>query len=268
MPLATTNDIKTYYEIQGEGHPLLLISGLNCDHAILWDSVKEQLAQDYQVITYSPRGIAPTSAPDAPYSVEMMADDAAALLEAIGINSANVLGYSMGGMIAQALAIRHPDKIDNLVIAASAPRISTINRLVCESCQKILAQGVPRQDAQAVMLPWFFSNTFLTMLVEGKLPGPMPRLEPSMPQSSHGLFHQFRALAMFDMRDSLSQINVPTLVIAGEKDLLMPIEDAQELVRLIPDARLVVIPHAGHLLIHEQPEAFLQMVSAFMKNTV
>lgn len=268
MPLAKTNDIETYYETHGEGHPLLLISGLNCDHANLWPHVKEALAQDYQVITYAPRGVAPSSAPDAPYSVELMADDAAALLAKLGIGSAHVLGYSMGGMIAQALAVRHPDKIDNLVIAASAPRISTLNRLVCESCQRILSCGVPREAAQAIMVPWFFSNAFLTLLSEGKFQGAMPRLEPQMPQSPHGLLHQFQALAAFDLRPSLANINVPTLIIAGEKDLLMPIEDAQELERLIPDARLVVIPHAGHLLIHEQPAVFLQMVSAFMKSTL
>lgn len=254
--------------MQGEGHPLLLISGLNCDHAILWHGVKEALAKDYQVITYSPRGIAPSSSPDAAYTVEQMADDASALLSKLGISSANVIGYSMGGMIAQALAVRHPDKVDNLIIAASAPRISTLNRLVCLNCQKILAHGVPREDAQALMVPWFFSNTFLTNLVEGKLPNPMPRLEPQMPQTPHGLLHQFQALANFDMRPMLANINVPTLIISGEKDLLMPIEDARELERLIPDARLVVIPHAGHLLIHEQPDVFLQMVSAFMKSTL
>lgn len=268
MPFITTNDIQTYYEIQGTGHPLLLISGINCDHNILWENVRQPLAEDYQVITYSPRGIAPSSAPDIPYTIEMMADDAAALLEGLGFSSAHVLGYSMGGMIAQALAVLHPDRIDNLVIAASAPKISTLNRLVCESCQRILIHGIPREDAQAVMLPWFFSNSFLTTLVEEKLTEPMPKLEPSMPQSPHGLLHQFQALISFDMSAAITGINIPTLIIAGEKDLLMPIEDAQELERLIPDARLVVIPHAGHLLIHEKPSVFLQMVSAFMKSTL
>lgn len=268
MPHTKTNDIDTYYETTGDGHPLLLISGLNNDHAVLWHGVREPLSKDYKVIAYSPRGIAPSSSPDATYTVEQMADDAAALLSKLGIVSAHVLGYSMGGMIAQALAVRHPDKVDNLVIAASAPRVSTLNRLVCLSCQKILSHGVPREDAQALMIPWFFSNAFLTNLVEGKLANPLPKLEPQMPQTPHGLLHQFQALATFDMRSLLGTINVPTLIIAGEKDLLMPIEDAQELARLIPDARLVVIPHAGHLLIHEQPAVFLQMVSAFMKSTL
>src|SRR5690242_17802695 len=100
MPFASTHDIETYYEVLGEGPPLLLISGLNCDHAILWQSVKEELAQDYQVIMYSPRGIIPSSVPHIRYSVEMMADDASALLDHLKISSAHVLGYSMGGMIA------------------------------------------------------------------------------------------------------------------------------------------------------------------------
>ncbi len=268
MPIVKTNDIETYYEVQGEGHPLLLISGINCDHAILWQTVKDALAQDYQVITYAPRGVAPSSAPDSPYSVELMADDAAALLTKLKIPSAHILGYSMGGMIAQSLAISHPDKVDNLILAATTAKISALNRIVCEGCKKILARGVPREEAGAVMLPWFFSNSFLSMFLEGKLNGPIPKLDPIMPQSASGLFHQFEALATFDRRESLGSINVPTLIIAGEKDLLMPIEDAQELASLIPDARLVAIPHAGHLLIHENPTAFLQMISAFMKSTI
>jgi len=263
MPLTKTNDIDTYYEIHGQGHPLLLISGLNCDHEILWPNIKEALAADNTVITYSPRGVAPTSAPDIRYSIEMMADDAAALLNKLGFSSANVLGYSMGGMIGAALAVRHPEKVDSLVLASTAARINTLNRLVCQSCQKI-----PRQEAQAVMVPWFFSNTFLTMFIEGKMSQPMPKLAPAAPQNPHGFLHQFEALAASDIRPILGSINTPTLIVAGEKDLLMPVEDAQELERLIPDSRLVVIPHAGHLLIHEQPALFLQMVTTFLKSTL
>ncbi len=268
MPFASTHDIETYYEVLGEGPPLLLISGLNCDHAILWKSVKEKLAEDYQVFMYAPRGIVPSSVPHIPYTIEMMADDASALLHHLKISSANVLGYSMGGMIALSLSIRHPDKVDNLVICASSAKISNLNRLVCESYQKILVHNVPTQDAEKVMLPWLFSNTYLTALMENRLTTPMPQLKPLMQQDPLGLLHQFEALASCDMNPHLSEINTPTLIIAGEKDLLMPIEDAQNLEARIPNARLVVIPHAGHLLIHEQPNIFLQMVSAFMKSTL
>ncbi len=268
MPLTKTNDIETYYEIEGEGHPLLLISGLNCDHEILWQKVKTALVEDHQVITYAPRGVAPSSTPTTPYTMEMMADDAAALLTNLGISSAHVLGYSMGGMVAQALAIYHQDKVDNLVLAATTAKINALNRIVCEGCKKLLNSGFPREEASAVMLPWLFSNTFLTTLLEGKLSSPMPKLQPIMPQSVHGLIYQLDALAAFDRRESLGNISMPTLIITGEKDLLMPVEDAQELQNLIPDSRLVAIPHAGHLLIHEKPDLFLQMVSAFMKSTL
>src|ERR1035438_8304990 len=106
MPTIKVNDITMYYEIHGEGEPMVLIAGLNSDHA-LYRGIIPQLAASHQVIVFDNRGVGQTDKPDIPYSIEMMADDTAGLLNALGIEQVHILGTSMGGRIAVALALKH-----------------------------------------------------------------------------------------------------------------------------------------------------------------
>src|SRR5512146_1889888 len=108
MPTAKVNDITMYYEIQGEGEPLVLIAGLRLDIAE-YNGIDSWLAQKYQVVAFDNRGAGRTDKPDIPYSIEMMADDIAGLLYALGVKQAHIIGISMGGRIALALALQHPE---------------------------------------------------------------------------------------------------------------------------------------------------------------
>ncbi len=109
MPTVRVNDIDMYYEIHGEGEPVVLIAGLNSDHA-LYREIIPRLAESYKVVAFDNRGVGQTDKPDIPYSIEMMAEDTAGLLNALGIEQAHLLGTSMGGRIATALALRYPSK--------------------------------------------------------------------------------------------------------------------------------------------------------------
>ncbi|HLH62615.1 MAG TPA: alpha/beta hydrolase [Ktedonobacteraceae bacterium] len=118
MPTVRVNDIDMYYEIHGAGEPLVLIAGLNSDHA-MYRGVLPQLAAKYRVIAFDNRGVGQTDKPDIPYSIEMMANDTAGLLQALDITRAHILGTSMGGRIAVALTLKHPDLVKSLILVST-----------------------------------------------------------------------------------------------------------------------------------------------------
>lgn len=121
MPTVNANNIAIYYEIHGAGEPLMLISGLNSDHT-LYRGIVPQLAERYQVIVFDNRGVGQTEKPDIPYSIEMMAEDTAGLLSVLGIERAHILGASMGGRIAVALALQHPELVESLILVSTGVR--------------------------------------------------------------------------------------------------------------------------------------------------
>jgi 3-oxoadipate enol-lactonase len=118
MPYVKVNDIQMYYEIQGEGEPLLLIVGLGTDISE-WEGIIHWLAQTYKVLAFDNRGAGRTDKPDTPYSIEMMADDTAGIMQTLGIQQAHILGISMGGRIALALALRHAKSVKKLVLVST-----------------------------------------------------------------------------------------------------------------------------------------------------
>src|SRR5258708_6484535 len=121
MPYVRVNDIQMYYELEGEGEPLALIVGLGTDISE-WDVIIRWLANKYQVLAFDNRGAGRTDKPDIPYSIEMMAEDTAGLMQALGMKQARVLGISMGGRIALTLALRYPERVKKLVLVSTSAR--------------------------------------------------------------------------------------------------------------------------------------------------
>src|SRR5207245_2584476 len=121
MPYIKVNDIQIYYEIHGDGEPLVLIVGLGTDISE-WDGIIRWLAEKYQVLAFDNRGAGRTDKPDIPYSIEMMADDTAGLMQTLGIEQAHILGVSMGGRIALALSLRHAECVKKLVLVSTSAR--------------------------------------------------------------------------------------------------------------------------------------------------
>jgi 3-oxoadipate enol-lactonase len=269
MPKVHVNGIDIYYEIQGTGEPLVLISGFSCDHSY-WSLLIPSLAKEYQVICFDNRGTGRTSAPDSPYSIQQMATDTAALLEYIGIEKVHIAGHSMGGLMAQELALAHPEKVETLMLISSFAKGDALFNSIISTWGE-LASKIDEKLYQQLILPWVFTDNFysspgmIEMVINMAVNYPFP-------PSNHGLYHQSRAIITCDHSQRLNDIQCPALVLLGKQDILTPLKFSQELAGGIPNAELVVLDSGGHALLIESPEdvasAMLKFLSQFPKKSI
>lgn len=264
MPVVKLREINLYYEIHGTGKPLLLIHGLGLDSGA-WIGQVLALSSTYQVITFDNRGAGRTDAPEVPYSTEMMAEDTIALLDVLGVDRIHVLGFSMGGLIAQILAIKYPDRVQSLVLASTAAKLPAISKQVIQGWAQLLKEKIRPGMRVKVQLPWLFTNDFLQSdAIVDELINLSLRY-PYQPTVS-GFTGQVAACVAHNMLDQLSQIAVPTLVLAGQEDILIPVKASQEMVLNLPNATLQIIDHASHNFFWEMPDRFNQAVLHFVVN--
>lgn len=232
MPTAHVNDIDLYYEVTGKGSPVLLIPGLGVDINYFGEIVSG-LAAQHQVVAFDPRGAGKSDKPDEPYTIDGMADDAIGLLAYLGIDRITVLGCSMGGRIALSLVLRRPELGERLVLAATSPRLP------------------PER---------FPSRRWLVMHVLARVPLPM-----SVDAQPHYAWeHQHRASRTFDVTARLGEIEVPTLVIHGREDHMVPFSYGEEMARQIPGARLVAESGGHRALFSEHAGRLVDEVDRFM----
>jgi 3-oxoadipate enol-lactonase len=265
MPYAAVNGIRVHYEEAGQGDPVLMINGLSAP-AANWALQVRGLAPHFRVITFDNRGVGETDAPPDPvYRTEQLADDAAGLLRLLRVRRAHVIGSSMGGTIAQELAIRHPRMVRSLVLActwtdADARFLGTIEAWMA------LAHAVPLEERyRHVLYPWVFSPRFLAQKesVETVLQRAMAYPHQTKPE---GIERQGRGILAWNgtRTERLRAIRVPTLVLVGKDDILTPPPFSRALARKIPGARLRVLP-GGHGFYIEEAETFNRTVMRFLK---
>lgn len=231
MPTAHVNGIDLYYEVHGAGPPLLLIPGLGLD-VRMFAAVVGALAEACQVVAFDPRGAGRSDKPDGPYSIDAMADDAAGLLGLLGVTEATVVGYSMGGKIALSLALGHPALVNRLVLAATSARPPPARR---------------------------FGWRWFVMDVLGRVP--LPRSVDPQPRSAFDL--QRQASRTFDCTDRLGDIDVPTLVLHGRRDHIVPPRLARELADGLRHGQLVLVPGGHMALLIRQRRRLVDEVGAF-----
>jgi 3-oxoadipate enol-lactonase len=219
MAYQQINGISMYYEVHGTGEPLVLISGCGGDHTF-WQTTIPTLAAHFQVIVfvhaYAPEGL---------YTMGLFADDVAGLMDALHLKKASVLGFSMGGCIAQAFAIAYPHRVSKLILAASFAVMNTQARLFLDAVLSVYEQGATTRQMFESILPWLFSNRFLS-LPENADYLVYDENEPN-PQHMYAWRAQYLAQQPYTSLPALSGIQVPTLVLAGEQDRLASVEDAE-----------------------------------------
>lgn len=245
MPSTEAGDIVTYYEEAGSGEPVILICGLSADLQI-WRFQVPALSKRYRVVCYDNRGAGRTSAPDEPYSIESMAEDLAALMDHLRIDSAHLLGWSMGGVIVQAFALTRPKRVRKLILMSTFARNDGFGHVKIRNWMNIRRSNMPfeqviRYVSQTLYTPAFYDDEpRYEKIVQFMANNPYA-------QTQHGFLRQAEALLAHDPDDAAKDIRAPTLVLVGRDDGLTPPYKSERLAALIPDARLRVLngAHAG-----------------------
>jgi 3-oxoadipate enol-lactonase len=262
MPRTRIDNIEMYYEVHGSGEPVVLIHGLSMDSST-WFNQVPVLSQKYQVIVFDNRGVGQTDAPNETYSTEMMADDTAALLKFLNVDNAHILGFSMGGMIAQTIALKYPELVKSLLLISTAARFPARAKHLVQIWLRMLNENVSLETRIREGFLWVYTNEFFehdeTVTASVNL-----ALNHPYPLSTHGFAGQVAALIQHDTRSRISQISVPTLVLIGGDEILIPVECSEELAAKIPKAELVILERGGHNCWMEFPEPFNQAVIRFL----
>ena len=258
------NDAKLYYEVHGvDGPPLLLVAGLASDVSS-WQTVLPVLSEHFRVIIVDNRGIGRSLPEDAPVSVDLMADDCAALIDHLGYGPVHVLGHSMGGFTALNLAARYPEKVRKLVIAASGEKSSSRNTLLFSDLADRYEKSEDLAGFFRMVFYWIFSPAFFED--EGTVKGAVEfALSYPFPQAPVSFRNQVNAIAAFDGRGLARSVKVPALVLAGTEDLLFPAAAGRELAEKFPRGKYLAIEGAAHSIHAEKPKEFAEAVLSFLK---
>jgi pimeloyl-ACP methyl ester carboxylesterase len=258
------NGIKMYYREAGEGFPLMGIMGLGANSDWWSPDIVRELSADYRFVMPDNRGAGRTECPEENWTIENNADDTIALMDTLGIDKAHLLGVSMGGSIAQAIAINYPDRVEKLVLNCTlcgftngvTPCDETMNMLGAFATGDLSLEETARKTTELL----YSQHTFETKpeLVEAFV-----QIYCLAPISQEGLMKQMTAGLRFDSLDRLKYIKAPTLILAGMDDILIPPENSDILYQNIPDARLMKFAPAAHGFLAEVPE-FVAIVKDFL----
>lgn len=265
MPRALANGVRLYYETHGTGAPLLLIAGLGVGSWI-WYKQIPAFSPHFQTIVFDNRGIGASESGEAPFTMRTLAEDAAALLGALGIKRAHILGASMGGFIAQELALMYPALVERLVLVCTSFGGPNHVPASPEIVHAFLSpEGLNTEERVRAGLSIAFTPRFLAEHPDEV--EDLVRRRLAHPVSESTFLAQIHAVMAFDVEDRISALQAPTLVITGDADILIPPENSRNLAARIPNARLHVIEGAGHAVFIEQADAFNRAVLEFLGAT-
>jgi len=259
MPFADNQGTRIYWDEQGTGAPLLLIMGLGYPSA-MWHRMRPALSASYRTIVLDNRGAGQSDVPPGPYSIALMASDAAAVFDAAGVPSANVFGVSMGGMIAQEFALQYPGRVQSLILGCTAAGGPTAKRAEPAAIEMLKARTwMSREQAAEAAIPFIYDTATPRHLIDEDIAQRDP-----WPTSPAGYLAQLQAILPWESFSRLPQITAPTLVIHGRADRLVPPGNGELIAARIPGAQLVLIERASHLFSTDQPEAAEKAVFEFL----
>jgi pimeloyl-ACP methyl ester carboxylesterase len=258
----STSTAQLYYDVHGDGEPLILIPGLAAGRWI-WFKQIQQLSEQFRVITFDPRGVGLSPLNSDHLTIPMLADDVAELLRVLGIERAHVLGASFGGFVAQEFALAHPEMTSTLVLACTSfggpghvpPALETLTALA--SMEGFNTEERVRRN----LLPAFapdFAREYPEEIEQ------VVRLRLASSVAEEGYRAQLTAAVGFNAEPKLGTIKAPTLVLSGDSDAIVPVQNSRNLASKIPRAELRIVEGGSHLFFIEHPEEFNRIVVEFL----
>lgn len=265
MPKIVAGEIELYYEEQGEGAPLVLIPGFGTGLWI-WFKQIQDFSREFRTLAFDPRGISRSDAPAEPITIRTIADDLAALLQSLRIESAHVLGASFGGFVAQEFALGYPSMTRSLTLCCTSfggahhvpPSVETLQAIAS-------TKGLNTEERVRENLLLAFSPAFVERNKEEVEKVITLRAQNVVPEYAY--LHQLQAAMAFDAEERVSGIAAPTLVLSGDADIIVPVENSRNLAARIPNAELLIIEGGSHTFFIEQAEEFNAAVIEFVKET-
>jgi 3-oxoadipate enol-lactonase len=262
MPTLQLHGIDLYYADIGQGTPVVFLNGLAGDH-LYWMGQVRALAKQFRCLALDNRDSGQSTYPTTPYTIADLADDVAGLLAALQLPAAHIVGLSLGGMIAQELALRHPQSVRSLFLVGTLARTDAWFDGTLDAFA-LIRQQVPDTGAFFdALLPWLVSYRFFES--SGRVEWLKALLHGNPhPQRLDGFFRQFDAIRKHDTLDRLGEVRCPVLVAVGEDDVIVPPRYSRQLAERLPRARLEVLREIGHAPPIEAPRPFNRLLGEFL----
>jgi 3-oxoadipate enol-lactonase len=262
MPYQTVNGIQLYYELHGpeDGFPLVFINGLLMD-TTSWGFQLPVFAQHFRVLVYDCRGQGRSDKPQGPYPQAAHAQDLLGLLDALHIYQSHIIGLSNGGTVAMHFTSDHPDRVAHLVLIDTFAYADAVMRSKLDSWLVATEMGGLHLRFDVAM-PWIWGRTFMTNNPD-ILASLRARVDLADPVAG---LHLIRGTLDYDIRDRLSRVTAPALIMVGEEDVLTPPWYSRQLAQALPNAQLVIVPDAGHALTIERPDIVNALAVTFLQS--
>ena len=264
MAIAEVNGQQLYYEVSGQGEPLFCVAGLSCD-TLVWIPQIQAFSAEHRTVIFDNRDVGQSSMAEPGYDIADMARDALALADELELESFHLLGVSMGGAIAQEMALQAPERVRTLTLAVTFASGGAYSRRVAEVWGARVMQISREQHVDELMLlnhsEEFYENPDMVEFIRTAI------LQNPHPQPPEAFGRQLAACSCHDTLDRLGTLSMPTHVIGGERDLLVPIWKSREIAAAIPGAKLDVLADAPHGLSLERAEEFNAAVLGFIRET-
>lgn len=259
MPVASIGEIELAYERSGSGPPLLLIMGMS-GTALHWgDPFLDALARDFEVITYDHRGVGASSRLEGPVTIVDMAEDAVGLLDALSIDSAHIVGISMGGMIAQELALAHPERVRTLTLGCTYCGGEGSSVMAGDLTRRLVEARISGDRERAVRASWE-ANVSAALVNDPDAYAHYLAMSQQRAVALPVIMAQAQAVSGHDTSARLSELTMPTLVIHGTADEILPVENGRLVASHIPGSRLEIFEGVGHLFFWERPDRSAELL--------
>ena len=264
MPRVEVNGLGIYYEEHGSGPPLVLIGGLGADTS-LWAKQVPAFSARFRVVAFDNRGAGRSDKPDEPYSIPMLAADTAGLMRELGIERAHVVAASLGGLVAQELALTHPEMVDRLVLVcttSNGPRsVRPSLWALIPMLLRLRRTGDPAADTRRAFSVFAHPKWLKANRDEVEA---FAAWRTAHPQPRYAFERQRASIRGFHREDRLGTITAPTLIVHGDSDRVVPAANARVLGDLIPHAQVVVLEESGHACSFDRRDRFNEVVLGFL----